>query len=106
MMEEFRPALVDAVVVSLINTDQITAASFERTSNPKLPVRLNEAAMDLVIQAYEQQLSRRVHHTAGNGRTSQRRVIELQVRRLAHVVQGQAKQYTPYRWTNGQDGAE
>ena len=38
MMEEFRPVLVDWPVLDLVNQKQITAESFERTPNPKLPV--------------------------------------------------------------------
>ena len=92
MMEEFRPVLVDRAVVSLINQGQITEASFERATSPKLlrnvdvPIRLTGRAIEALIGAYERALSRRLLHADGGGRTSLRRIIELQVRRLARVV--------------------
>jgi CRISPR/Cas system-associated endonuclease Cas1 len=75
----------------------MTAASFERTDNPKLPLRLTEPAIDALIGIYEQRLGERVQHADGGGQmTTRRRVIELQVRRLARLVLGTAKKYQPF----------
>jgi CRISPR-associated protein Cas1 len=96
MMEEFRPVLVDPAVVAVVNQGQITVADFERTGNPQQPVRLNEAVTNRLIQQYEQRLSASVGHPDAGGQTSQRRVIELQVRRLAKVMLGESKGYQPF----------
>jgi CRISPR-associated protein Cas1 len=96
MMEEFRPVAVDSVVLTLVNEGRITAASFERTENPKLPLRLTEAAIDILIGAYEQRLAQPVAHADAGGQTAYRRVIELQVRRLARLVLGKARKYEPF----------
>lgn len=102
MMEEFRPVVVDWLVLDMINQGQITSASFEQTPNPKLPVRLAEPALDLVIKAYEERLAQRTPHADAGGQTSRRRVIELQVRRLAGVVMGKNKAYRPFKMEQGQ----
>lgn len=96
MMEEFRPVLVDPAVLAVVNQGQITAADFERTGNPRQPVRLNEAVTNRLIQQYEQRLSASVNHTDAGGQTTHRRVIELQVRRVAKVVLGESKGYQPF----------
>lgn len=96
MMEEFRPVLVDWVVLGLINAGDFTAADFEETGNAKQPVRLKERIIEVMIQRYEQRLNEKVAHPEAGGQTSRRRVIELQVRRLARLMLGQGKRYQPY----------
>lgn len=96
MMEEFRPVVVDPAVLDMINAGQVTAADFEQTGKPKQPVRLGEATTDRLIEQYEQRLTAPVYHTDAGGQTTHRRVIELQVRRLARLVLGQDKQYQPF----------
>jgi len=96
MMEEFRPVVVDGLVLDLVNSGQITGASFEQTGEAKLPIRLTNPTIDALIERYEQRLAERVSHADGGGMTSYRRVIELQVRRLAGVVLGKTKSYKPF----------
>ncbi len=96
MMEEFRPVVVDWVVIELVQAGELTTASFEETGNPKQPVRLKETIMTGLIQRYEQRLNQKLFHPDAGGKTSRRRVIELQVRRLAWLIRGQGKVYRPY----------
>jgi CRISPR-associated protein Cas1 len=96
MMEEFRPVLVDPAVLDIVNQGQITAADFERTGNPQQPVRLTETVTNRLIQLYEKQLGASVGHSDAGGQTTHRRVIELQVRRVAKVVLGESKGYQPF----------
>jgi CRISPR-associated protein Cas1 len=96
MMEEFRPVLVDPLALDMVNGGQVTGASFERTANPKLPVRLTDAATDVLIQNYEKRLGERAGHADAGGQTSLRRIIELQVRRLARLMLDEAKSYQPF----------
>lgn len=96
MMEEFRPVLVDPAALAVVNQGQIAAADFERTGNPQQPVRLSEAVTNRLIQQYEQRLIAAVDHPDAGGQTTLRRVIELQVRRLAKVILGESKGYQPF----------
>lgn len=102
MMEEFRPLLVDPAVLELVNTGQVTAADFEKTGQAQQPVRLNEMTLDKLIQQYEQRLRAVAPHPDAGGQTSHRRIIELQVRRLARVMLGEAKGYVPFRVGSGE----
>ena len=96
MMEEFRPVLVDPLVLDLVNAGKITTASFERTADAKRPIRLTDPTADALIQRYEGRLSERVHHTDAGGQTTRRRTIELQVRRLAQLMLDKRKAYQPF----------
>jgi CRISPR-associated protein Cas1 len=96
LMEEFRPVLVDWVVLELIRSGQLTAADFEQTGQAQQPVRLKERMIDLLIERYEQRSTAKAPHPEAGGQTSLRRVIELQVRRLARLVLGQGKVYEPF----------
>ena len=96
MMEEFRPVLVDTIVLKLIFSQHVTSTDFEWTKRPKQPVRMQAATMDRLIEAYEQRVSEKAAHPEAGGQTSLRRVIELQVRRLARLMLGQGKAYNPF----------
>ena len=96
MMEEFRPVLVDPLVLEMVNGGEVTAAAFERTANPRRPIRLTDATTDALIQRYEARLEMRAVHPDAGGQTAYRRIIELQVRRLARLILGKAKRYRPF----------
>jgi CRISPR-associated protein Cas1 len=96
LMEEFRPMLVDGVVLELVQAGQLTAADFEQTGQAQQPVRLKESSINTLIQRYEQRASEKAAHPDAGGQTSLRRVIELQVRRLARLMLGQEKGYEPF----------
>ncbi|QPC80923.1 CRISPR-associated endonuclease Cas1 [Phototrophicus methaneseepsis] len=93
IMEEFRPSISDSVVLTLVRSNQITLDDFEKTNRPDLPVRLAKPAIEKLIEAYEQRLHERIFHPLANGQTSYRRAIELQVRRMAQVILGDAPTY-------------
>ncbi len=96
MMEEFRPILVDWIVLEMVRQGEITAADFEMTGRPKQPVRLKEEMIEKLIKQYEQRSGEKVPHVLAGGQTSYRRVIELQTRRLARLVLGDVKNYEPF----------
>ena len=93
LMEEFRPAVADIVVLTLVRGEQITLDDFEQTGDPDLPVRMTRAAIDVLVAAYETRMEDRIYHPLANGQTNFRRVIELQARQMARVVRGEAETY-------------
>jgi len=93
VMEEFRPSVADIVVMNLVRGGQITLEDFEQTNLPELPVRMTKPAMNRVLAAYEARMADKVHHPLANGQTDYRRAIELQVRRMANVVEGSDPDY-------------
>ena len=96
MMEEFRPILVDWIVLDFVQQGNLRLTDFEFTKQEKQPVRMKEPLMARLIQAYEQRSAIKVPHPDAGGQTALRRVIELQVRRLARLIQGQEKRYEPF----------
>jgi len=95
LMEEFRPAVADLVVLNLVRQEFITLHDFERTNLPELPIRMTREAMERVVAAYEERLAETAYHPLAGGQTNYRRVIELQVRQIAHAVNGEADVYEP-----------
>lgn len=95
IMEEFRPAIADVVVLKLVTEGHLTLEDFERTKRLDLPIRLKKEALTLVIEAYELRLAETIYHPLANGDTSYRRAIELQVRQIARVVHGEQTSYQP-----------
>ncbi len=95
IMEEFRPTIADIVVLTLVTNGYITLADFEWTEQPDLPVRMTQNAVELVIQAYEARLADKLFHPLAQGETSDRRILELQARRIARVIRGDDATYEP-----------
>lgn len=95
VMEEFRPILVDTLVLDLVNRRKLTPADFVRTGRKERPVELSESGVQLFLQTYEKRLEIRVQHPVSGDRTSYRRCLELQVRQMARMVLGKAKRYVP-----------
>lgn len=96
LMEEFRPVLVDAMVLDLVNRRMLRPDDFKRTKNPRRPVELGPAGCLLVMEQYERRLYTKVQHVAAHGETAYRRVLELQARQLAKVILDKAKRYQPF----------
>lgn len=97
IMEEFRPTLADVVSLSLVGDGQITLHDFERTNNPERPVQMTTEALKKVTFAYEARLADRIHHPMQQGEVNYRRAIELQVRQMARVIEGEKPDYEPLR---------
>jgi CRISPR-associated protein Cas1 len=95
VMEEFRPLLVDPLVLALVHDGALTPADFVWTGDGQQSVRLGEAGMRLMIEGYERRLETVVRHPVSGDQVSYRRCLELQVRQLAALVQGRAADYVP-----------
>jgi CRISP-associated protein Cas1 len=96
LMEEFRPVLADAVVLRLVNTGQIKARDFVTAKDAGRPISLSDDAIKRVIEAYETRAASDVPYRYTGERTSLRRCIELQVRQVARVLRGLARDYEPF----------
>ena len=93
LMEEFRPLVVDRVMLGLVRAGVIQPGDFTATNRKERPVELGEALMPKVIEAYEQRLSSTIVHTPSNTQTMLRRCLELQARLYARVVVGERSEY-------------
>lgn len=93
LVEEFRPVIVDSVVLTLLNTGQITPNDFEVTLGA---YRLKETPRKLVLTKLEERLNTRVQHPLFGYQTTYRRCIELQARLFAKHAQGEVERYVPF----------
>jgi len=95
LMEEFRPIVVDSVVLRACNTGQVTPAHFHKGDSAERPVVLDDEGRRAFLQAWETRLSERFRHPDSQESVTYRRVFELQARGLARHIQGEGT-YRPF----------
>lgn len=94
LMEEFRPLIVDSVVLTAVNTDAVQEDHFIRAA---AGVALTEAGRRAFIAAYERRMDQEITHPLFGYQVSYRRVLEIQARLLSRVVSGEIPQYPGFR---------
>lgn len=92
-MEEFRPLIADSVTITLFNNGELTENDFIYRG---LGVSLNQKGKKTVIAGYERRMSSEVTHPIFSYRVSYRRILEVQARLLARVIQGEIQEYPPF----------
>jgi CRISP-associated protein Cas1 len=90
LLEEFRPLIADSAVLSAINTRMVTPVDFIRVGSA---VSLKPAGRKSFIRAYEQRMDTLVTHPLFGYRVNYRRVLEIQARLLARVIEGEVARY-------------
>lgn len=110
LMEEWRPVLVDALVLSLINRRIIRPTDFYRPEDREpaafdfaedevaqegYPILLAHTGMKKFIRAFEERLQQKVLYLPLGQRLSYRRIILEQVRLLVRHLQGE-EEYQPF----------
>ena len=90
LMEPFRPLVVDSAVITAINTKMVTAGDFMAVGES---VALRPAGRKAFYRAYEARMDTLVTHPLFDYRVSYRRMLEIQSRLLAKVLQGEIAQY-------------
>ena len=90
LMEPFRPLVVDSAVLSALNTGMVTAKDFVRAGGA---VALTAAGRKGFLRAYELKMDTQVTHPLFDYRVSYRRLLEIQTRLLARVVEGEIGEY-------------
>ncbi|MDQ2712805.1 MAG: CRISPR-associated endonuclease Cas1, partial [Acidobacteriota bacterium] len=90
LMEPFRTLIVDSAVVTAINTKMVTPRDFV-SSGPA--VSLTAEGRKGFYRAYELRMDAMVTHPIFEYRVSYRRLLEVQVRLLAKVLDGEIEEY-------------
>lgn len=90
LMEPFRPLIVDSAVLTAINTGMITPRDFVRVGGS---VALTAAGRKAFFRAYELRMDALVTHPLFDYRVSYRRMLEIQSRLLARVLEGEISEY-------------
>ncbi len=88
--EEFRPLIVDSVVITVLNNGELTPAHFRRIG---AGIALTDDGRRTFLQAYERRLEQEVRHPVFNYRLSYRRLFDLQLRFLGAALLGELPAY-------------
>lgn len=90
LMEPFRPLIADSAVLTAINNRMITPKDFVQTGPA---VALNPVGRKAFFRSYELRMDSLVTHPQFEYRVSYRRLLEIQARLLARVLEGEIGEY-------------
>ena len=90
LMEPFRPLIADSVVLNVVNTRMLTLKDFIQVGPA---VALTPNGRKAFFRAYEQRMDTLVTHPLFGYRVSYRRILEIQTRLLARLLQGELQTY-------------
>lgn len=93
LVEEFRPIVIDSVVISMLNNRMLKESDFTIEVGA---YRLSDAARRRYLEQIEARLSETIQHPTFAYRATYRRSIELQVRLLAKTLMGEIGAYVPF----------
>jgi len=93
VMEEFRPLIADSVVITATNTGALSGRDFVR-AGPS--VALTPAGRKKFIAVFEHRISDLITHPIFGYRISYRRVLEVQLRLLGRVLDGELADYPAF----------
>jgi CRISPR-associated protein Cas1 len=93
LMEEFRPVIVDSVVLTLLNNRMLTKDDFIVELGA---YRLKKEPRKLFLQRFEERLNEEVTHPVFGYKVKYRRCIELQARLVAKYLTGEIDEYPPF----------
>lgn len=96
LMEEWRPVIVDSVVLRIIATDQLEPTDF--TYDPQTGCRLTDKSRRALLEGYERRMLTRVSSGQAGIREPYRRLLVRQARQLAEHLVDPHMPYTPYLW--------
>jgi len=93
IMEEFRPVIVDSVVLTLLNNRMFTVDDFVVELGA---YRLKDERRKVFFTKFEERLNEEINHPVFGYKVTYRRCVELQVRLLAKFITGEIEEYTPF----------
>ena len=93
LMEPFRPLIAESAVLNAINTRMVTPKDFVRAGRA---VALTPGGRRGFFQAYEARMDTLVTHPIFGYQVSYRRLLEVQARLLAKVLEGELDEYAVF----------
>lgn len=93
LVEEFRPIVVDSVVLRVINNGMIQPGDFQDELES---CWLEEGARRCYLEQLERRLNDEIRHPIFGYRVTYRRCLELQARLLGKVLLGEIATYPPF----------
>lgn len=92
LMEEFRPLIVDSVVLTLLNNRLLTPGDFEVELGA---YRLKKEPRKTFLSRFEARLNEEITHPHFGYKAKYRQCIELQARLMAKYLTGELDRYVP-----------
>ncbi|MCP4356409.1 MAG: type I-D CRISPR-associated endonuclease Cas1 [Chloroflexi bacterium] len=93
LMEEFRPLIVDSVVISLFNNEAIQRKHFKEEFGA---YRLTDVGRRTFLTKLESRFDEKITHPTFKYKASYRRSLELQTRLLAKTLTNEIPAYPPF----------
>ena len=91
LMEEWRPILIDSMVMSLVSHNEIKPSCFEMGNDDG--IYLNAAGQKIFLNAYEKKLQ-----AVSESKYSYRQLLKMQAERYAEALMAEdVKKYEPFR---------
>lgn len=97
LMEEFRPFIVDRLVLSLINRRQVSVKGFD--VSPNGAVVMDDKTRRVVLTAYQKRKQDVITHPFLGEKSSVGLLVHLQARLLARHIRGDLDAYPPFLWS-------
>lgn len=97
-MEEFRPLVVDHLVIGLCAGGKVSPAGFTADERGERGCRMDRDTLRMFLAAYELRMLTAAHHPTAGRRVSYRTALTVQARHLADVVMDRVPAYTPVSW--------
>jgi CRISPR-associated protein Cas1 len=93
LIEEFRPLIVDAMVIACLNQGILTQTDFHKADENGC--RLTDEGCRKFLEQYEQRRTTEFTHPVLNRKMTYQQSFEQQVRLLAKTLQGEVDEYSP-----------
>lgn len=93
LMEEFRPLIVDSVVLTLLNNRMLTTDDFHIELGA---YRLKKEPRKLFLTRFEERLNEEITHPLFGYKVKYRSCIEVQARLVAKYLTGEIDEYPPF----------
>ena len=96
LMEEFRPIIVDSVVLTLVNNRMLSPADFEPGGSGKPGIYLTQGGRRVFFEQYTRRLNTTISHPLAGRPLSYQKIFEVQARQLAKFIAGEIDEYQPF----------
>ena len=94
LMEEFRPLIVDTMVLRIINKQQLTLDDFE-TEPISNAVSLTKEGLKIFLRCYEEKKQSQFKHPVLKRKCTYQEAFEIQARLMAKYLLGETDKYPP-----------
>ena len=98
LIEEFRPLIVDSVVLRALRSGALRPADFVTDPGPPVSCRCDRAGLKAFIAMYERRMLTLFTHPSSGRRVSYRVGLFLQARALADELLDPVRRYEPLVW--------